>query len=1057
MPAAEIPSNEEQRMRALKGLDILDSVPEEEFDALVNTAAIICETPISAISLVDTDRQWFKSILGLPGVTETPREWAFCAHSILGDDVLEVNDAQIDLRFLDNQLVIDNPHIRFYAGAPLVLSDGSHVGSLCVIDRQPRKLKPHQREALQYLAIAVSKALEARRASNALALSQQKIVRLVDMAPAMIHSINMEGRIITVNDRWLETLGYRRDEVLGQYSTSFLTEESKARALTEVLPQFFATGRCDKVPYQMVCKSGEIVDVLLSAVIEKDITGEFISVAVIENISSQKQAMRETNSLINAVKSQFIVSITDAAGLFIEVNDAFCALTGYSRDELHGHSHKILQSGLTASETLTLMWQELLSGKSWRGEICYRNKIGELFWIDCLVSPLFDERNELDRYIFFSIDITERIKQNVLNQTNAERMFLATNSGGIGVFDLDLESGTVNWDGWMYRLYGLHDANDLGVYELWDEAATETVPEPRQNVGASLPLWRSYLHPLDRKSTIKELQEAINGVRDFNTEFRIIWRDGSIHYLRATAVVTKDAQGKALRMVGANWDVTELRSLSEKLAAHDELMRVTLLSITDAVVTTDSAGIITWLNGVAEKLSGWTNAEAQGLPVMQVLNIVYQESGLPIEDPIAKCVSRNESVKHRYPHVLVSRNGSRHGIEDSAAPIRNDIGKVLGVLIVLRDVTEIRLSAQKLKFSEERFNLAVLGANDGLWDRDVLNGTVYYSPRWKSMLGYEENELENSVTLWDEHVHPQDRIWVVRNVDHCIATNGDRFSNEYRMRHKEGHYVWILDRGLILRDNQGVPVRFIGFHTDISQQKQVEKLKSEFISTVSHELRTPLTSISASLGLLEAGVFGELVPKALGLISIASKNAKRLTTLVNDILDMEKLLSGTVVFHTDEIDMVELIQQAVGMNEEYAASYGAHYHFASTLEHLAVIGDKDRLMQVMANLMSNAAKFTPSGERVEIRLLVLDKMAKVEIQDFGAGVPIEFRSRIFSEFAQADGSDTRQQGGTGLGLNISKKLVARMGGEIGFESEVGAGSTFWFTVPLSVPAGSFLS
>ena len=164
-------------------------------------------------------------------------------------------------------------------------------------------------------------------------------------------------------------------------------------------------------------------------------------------------------------------------------------------------------------------------------------------------------------------------------------------------------------------------------------------------------------------------------------------------------------------------------------------------------------------------------------------------------------------------------------------------------------------------------------------------------------------------------------------------------------------------------------------------------------------------------------------------------------------------MSGKTVFRTDQIDMMEIVQQAIELNADYANSYSVQYKLCSPVGVYKVIGDRDRLMQVMANLMSNAAKFSPAGSVVEIRILAQKTMVRIEVEDHGPGIPDEFRHRIFSEFAQADSSDTRQQGGTVLGLNISQKLVARMDGEIGYETEVGKGSIFWFALPYAPNQG----
>ena len=191
MQPAELSATEADRLAALHGLDILDSGPEEEFDALIKVASLVCKVPISLISLVDSERQWFKAKLGLPGMSETSRDVAFCAHAILDDKLFEVPDAKLDTRFADNPLVTEAPDIRFYAGAPIVLSDGSRIGTLCVIDREPRQLSATQREIVNNLALAAAHAMEGRRAIRAaqrhaaeLATSERSLKEARDSAQA---------------------------------------------------------------------------------------------------------------------------------------------------------------------------------------------------------------------------------------------------------------------------------------------------------------------------------------------------------------------------------------------------------------------------------------------------------------------------------------------------------------------------------------------------------------------------------------------------------------------------------------------------------------------------------------------------------------------------------------------------------------------------------------------------------------------------------------------------------------------------------------------------------
>ena len=239
---------------------------------------------------------------------------------------------------------------------------------------------------------------------------------------------------------------------------------------------------------------------------------------------------------------------------------------------------------------------------------------------------------------------------------------------------------------------------------------------------------------------------------------------------------------------------------------------------------------------------------------------------------------------------------------------------------------------------------------------------------------------------------------------------------------------------------------WVGFVLDLTEQRKADRIKSEFISVVSHELRTPLTSIRGALGLLENGVAGDLSPKVMQLIKVAHKNCQRLGVLVNDILDMEKLASGKMVINIERFDLVAATRQAIEANAAYAQTLQVRYRIMTHPEQAWAMGDSVRVMQVFANLLSNAAKFSPTGDEVEIHISETSGSYKVEVHDKGPGIPPAFREQIFKKFAQADGTNTRQQGGTGLGLNITKTFVEKMGGEIGFETETGKGTVFWFTL-----------
>lgn len=186
------------------------------------------------------------------------------------------------------------------------------------------------------------------------------------------------------------------------------------------------------------------------------------------------------------------------------------------------------------------------------------------------------------------------------------------------------------------------------------------------------------------------------------------------------------------------------------------------------------------------------------------------------------------------------------------------------------------------------------------------------------------------------------------------------------------------------------------------------------------------------------------------LVQIAFRNSKRLGALVNDLLDMEKLASGKLMLNIERFDLIALTKLSIEANAPYAATLKVTFQIGAHPQQAWAVGDSNRLLQVFANLLSNAAKFSREGGCVEIRIVEQDVMFRVEVEDKGSGIPLEFRNRIFKKFAQADDGNTRRQGGTGLGLNITQSLVEKMGGEIGFDSEIGVGTVFWFTVEAGV-------
>lgn len=652
MKQAPIKENEAARLDALRRYNILDTLPEAEFDDFTQLAAQICGTPIALISLIDNERQWFKSHLGLT-VSETPRNISFCGHAIHDAQVFEVTNALEDERFADNPLVIGAPHIRFYAGAPLITPDGYCIGTLCVIDQLTGKLTPEKTASLAALGRQVVRQLELRMAL----VRAEKLLHVTDLLSNLLNATtelsiivtNPEGLITVFNRGAEELLGYRADEMVGLHTTLEL------HLVTEMATR----------------------EAQLSQQLGRPITGFEVFTAIPQRQGTERQKW-----------------------------------------------HKIHKSGRLVPVMLS-------------------------------VTAMRDKAGNITSYFSMALDISHEVMVSE-----------ATSAAGVGIWNYDIPKNLLVWDEVMYQLYGIKKEEFAGCFEAWQGG----------------------VHPDDKERGMAEIALALSGEKPFDTEFRVVWPDGSVHWIRANATVYRDIHGQVMHMTGTNWDITA--------------------------------------------------------------------------------------------------------------------------------------------------------------------------------------------------------------------------------------------------------------------SKQAEQAKTEFVSTVSHELRTPLTSIKGALGLINSGVLGEVPAYLKPMLDIANKNSVRLSSLINDLLDMEKVLAGGVHFEFQDQPLLPLVEQTIETIRPYGEPLKVGFALTVMDASLKVRVDGPRLHQVLANLLSNAAKFSPADSQVEIRVIRHGEMGRVEVQDCGSGIAPEFRGRIFQKFSQADSSDTRQKGGAGLGLAISKEMIERMNGRIGFVSEAGKGSCFYVELPL---------
>src|SRR2546425_7455992 len=351
---------------------------------------------------------------------------------------------------------------------------------------------------------------------------------------------------------------------------------------------------------------------------------------------------------------------------------------------------------------------------------------------------------------------------------------------------------------------------------------------------------------------------------------------------------------------------------------------------------------------------------------------------------------------------------------------------------------QIEASGRKLALFAERAPIAVLELDADGVVQDVNQAA-------ELLFGYAADELiGHSVKRLVQPKHHGDfeRDWAS-----LMTTRAPLAGVKVRNPRRDGIDVvceWTVTP-LVNADGQLLSV--IAQGRDITAQLEAERMKKEFTSTLSHELRTPLTSIIGSLQLINAGVLGEIPKDVTELTEVAERNGQRLLDLINDILDIEKIESGKLKLMPEVIRVDELVREAILLNKGFGDRFKVRYQARGELLTREVTADRKRLLQVMTNLLSNAAKFSPEGEVVEISTEEAPAGLRVGVHDRGPGIPEAFRARIFGRFNQADSTTSRQKGGTGLGLAICKRLIEMMHGHIGFLDRDGGGTTFWFDLP----------
>ena len=705
----------------------------------------------------------------------------------------------------------------------------------------------------------------------------------------------------------------------------------------------------------------------------------------------------------------------------------------------------------------TAMAKALAAGKA---DASFRYRLqfadGTVRHIQAYARTSTDASGQPLRSLGVSWDVTEEVEATEQLRRNADQerklldhLSIATHAAGIECWEYDYTLEKMTW---------LH-----GVNEEFAEPGVDAAEIGRRALASVL--------PEDSEAVRIATQRAIDeGDSSMTMRMRRRRPNGQIRHLQLYQRFVRDEQGRPIRALGATRDITVEVEATERFRAHAEALRDAQRRLERATLSVAEGHfemeLLTgkhWASSSYYALLGYRPDELK-LDTIEAVDVLIHPDDL--------FAAREFNLRHRdlgipYVHEMRVRHkdGSFRWFLVRAQVEQDAAGTPIRFCGSIQDIHRQRLTEDALKAARERFDRAIRGTQDGLWEWDLLKPSLWVSPRYEAILGFAEGEISGTVDSPERLIHPED-LDAHRSAQRAHFEGTAPYDFEVRMRTKSGDHRWVRVRGEADRDQAGNPLRLAGSMQDVTEARSARdaliaaseaaqsanRLKSVFLANVSHEIRTPMNGIIGMTSLL---LDSTLDAPQREYAETIHASANSLLTVINDILDFSKIEAGRLDIESIELDLPESIEEARAMLSYQAA--------AKSLRLVAivqpdvprwVIGDRQRIRQCLINLLSNAVKFTHSGT-VTVEVSIVGRrdggaLARFEVRDTGIGIAPDTMPTLFQPFVQADSSTTRHFGGTGLGLSIVRRLVELMGGELGVDSELGRGSTFWFLLPLKI-------
>lgn len=601
-----------------------------------------------------------------------------------------------------------------------------------------------------------------------------------------------------------------------------------------------------------------------------------------------------------------------------------------------------------------------------------------------------------------------------------------------------------------------------GIQEVW----RLTPEEVRADASAVVEL----VHPEDRDRVEAGIEESAQQLTPWRDEYRVRFKDGQVRWLSGNATPGRQPEGGVL-WHGFITDITDARQAGDEAL----LTRARMEAVVDAsthvcIIATDDQGLINVFNSGAEKMLGYTAEEMLGkqtpcrllspLEISDRSRQIHEQSG---DDVHGFDVFAHEVQVHGHCEgdwTLIRRDGVHLVCRLAVTAISARPDNPRGFVLVATDLTDARRNEESLRLERERLEMALAGGELGTWDWNLQTGAEFWDARFAKLLGEDPDHLQMSIDGLLSRIHPDDISSIRQNIRWHIDAQTPVFDAEFRVRQKEGRWLWVQARGRLMEhDQNGWPLRMLGTIADISERKQSEEQliaarvqadianqsKSQFLANMSHEIRTPLTAILGYAELLAIpGVSRQQLAANIDTIKSAGNH---LLTIINDILDLSRIEAGRMTLERLPMSPRAIAKEAFTLLRPAAEAKQLHLSMKSDGPIPAHIhSDPVRVRQILMNLIGNAIKFTESGHVQVIMRLKSPADASenhliFEVTDTGPGMTDEQQRCLFEPFMQADASMTRRFGGTGLGLSICRRMAELLDGDVDISSQFGQGTT----------------